>query len=157
MDFPRRIIKIAPAYDCLSVQPCTRENDQQACIESSGDFHGRAHAMLMMTLDHKDIEVTLVMNTKWDVPEAPKEVRDNDGPRGAYVMTHSAFPMYADQESHANCCDRWEICYWDFGYTEADEPTRLLITKGSDAVWEWLDTKRASIREAARRAWRDRS
>lgn len=147
MDFPRRLTTIFPAHDCLAVQPCAREQDQQICTESSGDFHGRAHAMLVMTLDHEDIEVTLMVNTRWDTPETTKDVRHGDGPKGAYVMVHSSFPIYSDQHAHAGCCERWESCYWDFAYTEADEPTRLLITKGSDEVWAWLEGKHARIME----------
>lgn len=147
MNFPRRLTTITPAYDCLAVQPCTRKTDQEICTKSSGDFHGRAHAILVMTLDHEDIEVTLMVNTKWDVPETEKDVRHNDGPRGAYVMTHSSFSIYPDQHSHVSCCDRWEVCYWDFAYTEADEPTCLLITEGSDSVWAWLEAKHTQIME----------
>lgn len=145
MNSPRRVTTIVPAYDCLAVQPCTRETDQQLCIESSGDFHGRAHAILTMALQYEDIEVSLMVNTKWDVPETLKEVRHDDGPRGVYVMVHSSFQVYLGHHPHGKCCEAWENCYWDFNYTESDEPTRLLVTKGSDAVWAWLEARYESI------------
>jgi hypothetical protein len=131
-----RIVTVKPAYDCLMVQPCVHGSVE--CGTRPGASHGRHNAELRMLLRNPVAEVILVVNTGWDLPETPSSVRSDGGPRGAFVEFHYSVPSYEGHEPQATTCELWPACYGDVGYTMADEPARLLVVSGSDAVWEWL-------------------
>lgn len=82
-------------------------------------------------------EVGLVVNTGWDLPDTPPMLRREIGP--AFVEFHSSMPRYEGHEPQGTTCDLWPVCYGDRGYTMADEPTALLVSSGSEAVWSWLE------------------
>jgi hypothetical protein len=139
-----RIIHIRPAYDCIGVQPCVHGSER--CKPGTGGSHGRHNAEMHMTLRGPDAEITLVISTGWDLPTVPAHhrlTRDRVYPRGAFVELHTSRPRYegADrrQPNPGDSCEKWGSCYVDSGYTMSDEPTRLLVEKGSDAVWAWLE------------------
>ena len=140
-----RIIKIRPAYDCIEVQPCV--HGSKDCIPGTGGSHGRHNAELQMTVRGPDAEVTVVISTGWDHPATPDDVRIArrlDYPKGAFVEFHTAKPRYEGQESYhrpepGDSCWGWPDCYLDTGYLMADTGAKLLVEKGSDAVWEWLE------------------
>lgn len=132
-----RIVTVTPAYDCLRVQPCVHGSSD--CGTRPGASHGRHNAELRMLLRSPVAEVGLVVNTGWELPETPAGVRITRSPSGAYVEFHSSVPSYEGHEPQGSTCDLWPTCYGDLGYTMADEPVRLLVASGSDAVWEWLE------------------
>ena len=142
-----RVVTVKPAYDCIRVQPCV--HGSQACIPGTGGSHGRHNAELHMTVRGEDAEITLVVMTGWDLPTVPAEYRigrEQDYPRGAFVEFHTARPRYEGQlrwEGRSGATCRWDTCYVDTGYSMSDTPTRLLVEKGSDAVWEWLENLHA--------------
>lgn len=134
----QRIVRIRPAYDCIAVQPCVHGSGR--CGTDPGANHGRHNAEMQLALRGPAAEVILVVNTGWYLPETPVRVRwDTSVPRPAFVEFHSAAPMYEGQAPQGSRCELWPACYGDSGYTIADEPTALLVRKGSDAVWEWLE------------------
>lgn len=140
----QRVFSVRPAYDCIGVQPCV--HGSEACKPGTGGSHGRHNAELHMTVRGVDAEVTLVVSTGWDLPTVPAHHRlnrDGEWPHGAFVEMHTARPRYEGQEGGParadGSCKDWAACYVDSGYTMSDEPTRLLVAKGSDAAWEWLE------------------
>jgi hypothetical protein len=135
----QQIVTVAPAFDCVVVQPCV--HGSKRCGKDPGATHGRHNAEMRIILRNELAEVILVVNTGWYLPETPAFVggRDDDrSPRPALVEFHSAVPMYEGDEPQGTRCDLWPKCYGNTGYTIADEPTAMLVSKGLDAVWEWL-------------------
>lgn len=130
-----RIVTIKPAYDCLEVQPCVHGSAD--CGTRPGASHGRHNAQLHMTLRNSVAEVILVVGTGWYLPQTPVTVRHDL--RAAFVEFHSATPSYEGQDPQGTSCDLWPVCYGNVGYTMADEPAALLVSSGSDAVWQWLE------------------
>lgn len=135
-----RIFNVKPAYDCIGVQPCV--HGSKTCIPGTSGSHGRHNAEMHMTVRGAGAEVSLAIGTGWDLPTAP-ERRDRDYPRGYFVELHTARPRYEGQDGGPprpdGTCKDWVACYMDAGYLMSDEPARLLVTKGSEAVWEWLE------------------
>lgn len=132
-----RIVTIKRAYDCLTVQPCVHGSTE--CGTRPGASHGRHNAQLHMALRNPVAEVILVVGTGWYLPETPLTIGRELSPRGAFVEFHSSVPSYEGQEPQGSTCDLWPTCYGDVGYLMADEPTKLLVASGSDAVWSWLE------------------
>lgn len=137
-----RIVTVRAAYDCIGVQPCVHGSEN--CYPGSGGSHGRHNAELHMTVRGADAEIVLAIGTGWDLPTAPRRQRDKDYPWGMFVEFHTAHPRYEGQYGGAprpdGTCRNWAACYIDAGYTMADEPAALLVSKGSDAVWKWLES-----------------
>jgi hypothetical protein len=145
-----RAFHVKPAYDCIGVQPCV--HGSKDCIPGTGGSHGRHNAELIFTVSGPDVEVSLVVFTGWDLPTVPVHQRiTRDGnypyPRGAWVELHTARPRYEGQDREEprpdGTCRDWAACHLDTGYSMSDEPTRLLVEKGSDAMWEWLENLHA--------------
>lgn len=141
-----RIVTIHPAYDCIGVQPCV--HGSATCIPGGNGSHGRHNAEMHMTVRGPDCEVSLAIGTGWDLPTVPKHQRCNrtmDYPVGRFVEFHTARPWYENQDRSNpradGTCKDWAACYMDAGYSMSDEPARLLVEKGSDAVWEWLENQ----------------
>lgn len=139
-----RIFRVRPAYDCIGVQPCV--HGSETCKPGTVGSHGRHNAEMHLTVRGTDAEVTLVISTGWDLPTVPARQRLNrhqDCPNGLFVEIHTARPRYDGQDGGApradGTCKDWAGCYLDAGYTMSDEPTRLLVEKGSDAAWTWLE------------------
>lgn len=135
-----RIFAVRPAYDCIGVQPCVHGSDR--CKPGAGGSHGRHNAEMHLTVRGVDAEVTLVVGTGWDLPTVPDH-HTHRGPEGRFVELHTARPRYEGQDVRTpqpgDSCETWGACYVDSGYSMSDEPTRLLVEKGSDAAWAWLE------------------
>jgi hypothetical protein len=141
----QRIVTVRPAYDCIRVQPCV--HGSATCIPGTGGSHGRHNAEMHMTVRGPDAEVTLVIGTGWDLPTVPDHATHR-GPEGRFVEFHTARPRYEGQDNWGtpqpgDSCENWDACYVDSGYLMSEEPTRMLVEKGSDAVWEWLENEYA--------------
>ena len=139
-----RVFVIRPAYDCIGVQPCVLGSAD--CKPGAGGSHGRNNALMYLTVRGRDAEVTLGVATGWDLPTVPERHRTSrliDSPSGRFVEIHTAHPRYEEQPDNGpqigGTCADWAGCYVSNGFLMADEPTRLLVEKGSDAVWEWLE------------------
>ncbi|UEM46001.1 hypothetical protein SEA_JALFARM20_43 [Mycobacterium phage JalFarm20] len=146
-----RIFCVRPAYDCIRVQPCV--HGSESCQPGSGGSHGVHNAEMHLTVRGGDAEVTIVINTGWDLPTVPLNRRasvDREYPRGAFVSIHTGRPRYEgaydyEEPRSGESCQDWGGCYQDVGYSMSDEPTRLLVEKGSDAVWEWLENLHSEV------------
>jgi hypothetical protein len=143
-----RIFSVRPAYDCIGVRPCVHGSER--CKPGTGGSHGRHNAEMHLTVRGDDAEVTLVVGTGWDLPTVPAHHR-HSGPTGRFVEFHTARPRYEGQDRRDPCptgtCKHWAACYVDSGYTMSDEPTRLLVAAGSDAVWAWLEQQYAAAQD----------
>jgi hypothetical protein len=144
----KRIVTVRPAYDCIGVRPCV--HGSEACKPGSGGSHGRHSAEMHLTVRGPDAEVTLVIGTCWDLPTVPDH-HCHRGPKGYFVQFHTARPRYEGQDRRepqpGDSCYGWTGCYTDAGYTMSDEPTRLLVAAGSDAVWAWLEQQYAAVQD----------
>lgn len=136
-----RIVRIQPAFDCLMVQPCVHGSAECGTVPGRG--HGRYYAEMHMILRSPIAEVILGLGTGWDHPATPPAVsiRNNFDrlPYGQFVEFHSSVPRYEGHEPQGTTCERWPVCYGDVGYAMAAGPAAMLVTAGSDAVWEWLE------------------
>lgn len=136
-----RNITIRAAYDCKRVQPCVHDNERCSSGDSGGN-HGIHNAVLVMRLSGAEAEIFLSVSTGWYLPVTPR-IREKEVPRGNFVTFHTARPRYGGQMRHeptnGELCENWGACYSDAGFLMAEEPTKLLVAKGSDAVWEWLE------------------
>ena len=146
----QRIVYVKPAYDCIGVQPCVHGSPK--CIPGTGGSHGRHNAEIHFTLRGTDAEITFVTGTGWDLPSVPLHyrcARNEHHPQGKFVEMHTARPRYAEQDRSDprpdGSCANWADCYVDAGYRMADEPARLLVEQGSDAVWTWLEGEYARV------------
>jgi hypothetical protein len=146
MKVPRpleRITVVTPAYDCIRVQPCKFGSDR--CKPDTGGSHGIHNCELHITVRGATAEVTLVISTGWDLRTVPPRAHRRY-PFGAYVEFHTSLPRFEGQEPtirmelHDDAtCKPWANCYLDRGYVMAEEPAEMLVEKGSDAVWTWLE------------------
>ena len=148
MSVLQRIVNVRPAYDCIGVQPCVHGSEN--CKSGTGRSHGRHNAELHLTVRGEDAEVSLVIGTGWDLPTVPeRHHRDRRYPDGVFVQTHTANPSYSGQHrlnpQPGGTCANWSSCYLNTGYSPADEPAALLVEKGLDAVWEWLENRYESV------------
>ncbi len=144
----QRVFTVKPAYDCIGVQPCV--HGSASCKPGSGGSHGRHNAEMHFTVRGPDAEVTLVIGTGWDLPTVPDH-HNHRGPKGYFVEFHTARPRYEGQDGGParpdGTCKNWSACYVDSGYMMSDEPTRLLVAAGSDAVWAWLEQQYAAAQD----------
>lgn len=135
-----RIFTVRPAYDCIGVQPCVHGSEK--CKPGTGGSHGRHNAEIHLTVRGSDAEVSLVIGTGWDLPTVPDH-HTHRGPIGRFVEFHTSRPQYEgqnrDEPRPDGSCKDWDACYIGIAYGMADEPTRLLVEKGSDVTWEWLE------------------
>ena len=136
-----RTVTVHPAYDCIGVQPCALGSKD--CIPGTGGSHGRKSAEMHFVVSGEEAEVALVISTGWDLPTVPQRHRETWNPRGSFVELHTARARYEGQEGNEprsdGTCKDWAGCYVDQGYLMSDAPTALLVEKGSDALWEWLE------------------
>ena len=140
-----RLVDIRPAYDCIRVQPCVHGNERCSSGDRGGN-HGIHNAELHMKVRGPEAEIMLIVGTGWYLPVTPKFNHDDmTNPIGSFVSFHTARPRYEGQPSNAvdpeSHCKNWGQCYSDCGYLMAEEPAALLVEKGSDAVWEWLENQ----------------
>lgn len=131
-----QIIKIGPAYD--------KRNKEQ----------GIGACTMFMVLKGAQGCVTLTVGTAWFLRctrEWKELCIDRAGsssswePMGMGVSYCSPVKLQDWQEGRENCDWLGCTCYGDMGYTMADEPFELLLTKGSDAVFDWLKNYYQSV------------
>jgi hypothetical protein len=97
------------------------------------NFGGDPEVALHMTVRNKNAEITLAIGTGWNDPSKTF--------RGQFLEVHSTEPMWEDHTPmDATECPRgWSECYVDIRDGLGYEGAEMLRTKGSGAVWMWLD------------------
>lgn len=71
-------------------------------------------------------------------------------PSGDAVEYHSRYQKYAGQEKRADCAlvpDN-DGCYFDVGFTQGDDVMKILVERGSEGVWKWMQQKYDELPEA---------
>ena len=131
-------------------QPAEEKFEQITKISPAFDKRnkgvGIGSCTMFMVLKGSKGCVALSVNTGWFLPctfEWKETCVGQTGlsswePKGNCVCYCSPVKMHDWQEGRPNCNWLGCACYGDCGYTMADEPFDLLLTKGSDAVFEWL-------------------
>lgn len=127
-------ITFRPAFDCLLVQPCV--HGSSTCKPGSGGSHGRGSVQMFFVLTGPKGAVSLEILTGWGIDATPPNLWGRAG--SACVALHSRTPRWEDHEKRMDCMHLPEGCYYDVGFSMADEPWRLLREQGEDAMWEWL-------------------
>lgn len=117
-----------PAYD--KRDPCPSKN------------YGIGAATLVFIVSGKAGAVNLTIYTGWYL----KSVREEFGSKGwrSDVMAidlgvHSHTPQYPNHTVKTDCYILQGDCYYDGSTLGAEEPFELLLSKGSDALWEYLE------------------
>ena len=132
-----RIFKMSPAFDKRHTEPSKN--------------YGIHSATLFMCVKNEQGAVIFSMSTEWFLPETNDWLRQCENrhttfdrkwqPRGNAVCYCSPKPMneWQEKESGRDNCDWLGCCWGDCSYSTSDAVVELLISKGSDAVWEYLE------------------
>lgn len=118
-----RIVEIDPSFD----------------KRKSG--YGIRSAMLRMILKGDEGAVQFVMSTGWYLESINLGLGSMRDPMGFDLGYHSPKPMYEDQGNVMDDCPYLDgkPCYYDGSSLRAMEVTKLLIEKGHEAVWAYLE------------------
>lgn len=138
-----RIFEITPAYD------------------KRAEGYGIHGAELRMIVKGERGAVQFVVYTNWQMPHIVKDTINKDYmmdatdislkqntalkvnfcPMPADLGYHSPKPMYEHQEPIGSNCPyiKGGVCYYDGSSLNAEPVFDLLVTKGSTAVWEYLE------------------
>jgi len=138
-----KIVEFSPAFDKRHKNP--KKN------------YGIGAVRIRFVLKGKKGAVQFLMGTNWFLPETVKEYKTkgvkelglvnllNDehdcvGISGWDIGYHSKKPMYAGHESiDKNCPYTDGICYYDGSGLRAKDIPELLVRKGSDEIWKYLE------------------
>lgn len=124
-----QVVKISPAYD-------ERHKGKGICC-------ARMHLVLKGKMGSVQLAVSTAMYLRctfeWKETCIQKGSLESWEPRGDTVSYCSPIQLHDWQEGRENCDWLGCTCYGDVGYSMADAPFELLLTKGSDAVFEWLE------------------
>lgn len=95
------------------------------------NFGDQPDVALHMTVRGDNAEITLAIGTGWG----------DLNYRGQFLEVHSTEPMWEDHTPmDATECPRgWSECYVDIRDRLGIEGAEMLRSKGSGAVWMWLD------------------
>lgn len=134
-----KTIKIRPAYD--------KTNDNKG-------VHG---ADLIMLLKGKEGAVQFVLFTNWGLPDVTERLLNKPItsridlecrflPMPADVGYHSPKPMYDGQKPISNCTALdGKPCYYEGSTLYAEKVFDILVSGGSDAVWNELENYYNSV------------
>lgn len=123
-----REIQFHPAYDKRHKDPAKN--------------YGWGCARMRCILKGPKGAVQFVMLTGWALPHCKAEYPDafDDYPMASDLGYHSPEPMYEGQQSISEKCDILGCeCYYDGSTLNAEEPMRLLIEQGHEALWRYLE------------------
>lgn len=142
-----KIVEFSPAYDKRNTNP---KKD-----------HGIGAVRIRFVLKGKKGAVQFLMGTNWFLPETIAEYKtgfksgitgeikttnlldeknDCSGISGWDIGYHSKKPMYEGHESiDENCPYTDGICYYDGSGLRAKDIPELLVRKGSDEIWKYLE------------------
>ena len=135
-----RIVEFSPAYD--KRHPNSRKN------------YGIGAVLIKFILKKDNKAVQFMLGTDWYLPETIKEYREkgvknwrrtvrlrgeNDcGISGWDIGYHSPKPMFKGQTS-TKCAYIKGKCYYDGSGLYAQENQEILIRKGSEGIWKFLE------------------
>lgn len=123
------------------------------CPVPGGPGHG-VHGMdIRWHLRGPDGAVALAMFTDWIPGDlwpghglSPSGLKTpNLFPRGAGLEYHGHAPRYEGHLPEDGCGLLGAPCYWDMWYGGADEPVKLFIIKGEQAIWDALEVAYADL------------
>lgn len=131
-----RITYIRPAYDKRNPDP-----------SKNYGIHG---AELIFILKGEKGAVQFLISTNWYLPHVAAELRKKDHfssgkswfePQPSAIGYHSPKPMYEDQTQANESCEYLDgkPCYYGDSITYSEVPFQVLISKGSDAMWVWME------------------
>lgn len=130
-----KIVKFSPAFDKRNSDP-----------SKNYGIHG---VDMRMILKGDTGAVQFVVYTGWHLPHVQKEMRAKMHPdkyslfepMPADIGYHSLHPMYQDQDILSKECEylNGKPCYYDGSGIMANEVYVILLEKGSDGVWEYLE------------------
>lgn len=87
--------------------------------------------------------IQFVVLTDWNLPHVAKELASKgyvSQPMPTDIGYHSPHPMYEGQAPMDGKCDvLGGTCYYDGSSLRADEPFRLLLEQGHEAVWRYME------------------
>ena len=124
-----RIVEFYPAFDKRDPDP-------------SKDYgiHG---VECLFVIKGKKGAVQFLIFTNWHLPHVQKEFDTEsmfNKPVPADLGYHSPKPIYKDQTAYKNC--KWldgKLCYYDGSSLGAERVYEILLTKGSEGVWKYLE------------------
>lgn len=132
-----RIVKFYPAYDKRDKNPSKN--------------YGISGVKMGMYLKGKLGTIQFVVSTHWHLPHVQNElVKKNVGdalglkcsfiPSPTDLGYHSPKPLYEGQEPITENCE-WTggICYYDGSGLRADDVFKILVEKGDEDVWKFLE------------------
>lgn len=135
----KRSMKIVPGYDCILIQPCVHGSTK--CKPGSGSNHGRHSAELVMSVSYGEAEVAFLAYTGL----YPSGFLSSTPATGGEVVWHTSWPQdFQNEEDRGEpnenaLCKNWSACYRTTAGLYAYKLFDLLISKGSDAVYEKLE------------------
>ena len=133
----KRIIEFTPAFDKRNPDP--KINYGIHCVE------------LRMVVKGKEGAVQFVLYTNWNLPHVTNEflskpldrlgVKCFFTPLPADIGYHSPKPMSEGQEPISGKCEyvNGKSCYYDGSGMHAEKVYNLLVEKGSEEVWQYLE------------------
>lgn len=132
-------VDFSPSYDCIRIQPC--EHGSPTCKPGGGGSHGIHGVDARFYLRGELGVVQFVVYTGWMRDETPEHAWGK--PWAFDLGYHSPAPRYEEQEQWArrdcHVLLGGVTCYYDGSSLQAEEPWRILRSKGSDALWEFLE------------------
>lgn len=145
-----RWIEFSPAHDCILRQPC--KFGSAACRPGEGGSHGRGAVTMHWYLRGERGVAQFMVFTGWHLPETAAKLNEPPmrlspvtgrtwnpmEPNPADVGYHSPRPLHGGEIRREDCRILDGPCYYDGSGLAADEPFRLLVEHGSDAVWDFL-------------------
>lgn len=128
----QRKIEWTPAFDKRSDDP-----------KKNYGIHG---VELRFLLSDENKTVQFVLFTGWQLPHVAKEEESQphdkycrNKPMPADLGYHSPFPLYEDHFRMENCEYTGSHCYYDGSGLNAIEAFDVLVSKGDEALWEFLE------------------
>lgn len=160
-DLTRETI-VQPAYDCIEIQPCVHGSDK--CKPDSGGSHGRSAIRITHYIKGPNQAAQFVWSPRVYLNETPDEVLayntgfTTDGIKGATAYDlgwHAPVPegpepkkdeggWYIDADfpwygyETEGCDITGGRCFYSGSSLNAEEPLLILVSKGSDALFEFL-------------------
>ena len=130
-----RIVNLSPAYDRRSKDP-----------DKNYGIHG---VELRMVVKGELGAVQFVVFTNWMLPHIYKEWETRSNPAEAWMYKpmaadagyHSPKPTHTGQPKPTNSCEYLDgkPCYYDGSGLHAEKVFDILVSEGSNAVWEYLE------------------
>jgi len=126
-----RITSFTPAFDKRNPDP--------------NKDYGIGSVTMRMIVKGKKGAIQFTVLTGWYLPNVQKEIdakpRQFSNSRGADVGYHALEPQYEGQAQISESCEYLDgkPCYYDGSGLRAEEWFSILISEGSDRIWQMLE------------------